>query len=72
MTKRGNLRVMIAALFFTLCLILSFAVGTQTAEAGGDCWICGGIDWCKSNNFGMTECDAVALEYCETYGNFCS
>ncbi|MEM8962645.1 MAG: hypothetical protein AAGD38_14260 [Acidobacteriota bacterium] len=72
MTRQRNLRLTMASIFFGLCLVASFALVPQPADAGGNCWQCGGIDWCKSTNFGWEECDAVALESCTVSGNFCN
>ena len=72
MTQRRNVRLMMAALFFSLCLVAGFALTPQPAEAGGTCWWCPGIDICEPTTFfGYTECDAIPLERCILSGNPC-
>ena len=72
MTKRRNLRLTMAALFFSLCLVAGFALTPQPAEAGGPCWWCPGIDICEPAIFtGYTECDVIPLERCILSGDRC-
>ena len=69
MRDATNRRLILASMFFCLCLGVTAFIAPSPAQAN-HCWMCA-IDYCISRNFGMTECTAIPLESCELSGNFC-
>ena len=70
--KHHKVRLVTAALFFCLCLGVSF-LAPATASAGSTCWMCTGAQTtCTACIAGRTICWVDEYNVCDLAGDRCS